>query len=78
MSSVQQGFNPSYGLHALRALPRSWQNGKGLTGFNPSYGLHALRAPTLQSNIKKNTSFNPSYGLHALRARATLAGVHYS
>ena len=39
------GFNPSYGLHALRAVntrqPACWAPGC----FNPSYGLHALRAP---------------------------------
>ena len=37
------GFNPSYGLHALRA---NHQNSvrRRRRSFNPSYGLHALRA----------------------------------
>ena len=43
-TGVEAGrFNPSYGLHALRAIRR-----QGMLefpwGFNPSYGLHALRA----------------------------------
>ena len=37
------GFNPSYGLHALRA-PTPCSHAKISWGFNPSYGLHALRA----------------------------------
>ena len=37
------GFNPSYGLHALRANQRGACISK-LGCFNPSYGLHALRA----------------------------------
>ncbi len=37
------GFNPSYGLHALRA-PLPWVMTVTGIGFNPSYGLHALRA----------------------------------
>ena len=36
-------FNPSYGLHALRAALRH-HDGALRRGFNPSYGLHALRA----------------------------------
>ncbi len=37
-------FNPSYGLHALRASRRAAALPAALYGFNPSYGLHALRA----------------------------------
>ncbi len=42
--SKTRGFNPSYGLHALRAsvIADRWP-GTGAS-FNPSYGLHALRA----------------------------------
>ncbi len=36
-------FNPSYGLHALRAL-RLGLRIRIMMRFNPSYGLHALRA----------------------------------
>ncbi len=37
-------FNPSYGLHALRA--EVWYTRfRRKNSFNPSYGLHALRAP---------------------------------
>ncbi len=36
-------FNPSYGLHALRATVDAAKVAKH-NGFNPSYGLHALRA----------------------------------
>ena len=47
LRNANLGFNPSYGLHALRAAGRhdaslaSWC-------FNPSYGLHALRAGRVQ------------------------------
>ena len=44
--SLGSGFNPSYGLHALRAWHRQ-KLVRSRQGFNPSYGLHALRA---QSN----------------------------
>ena len=36
-------FNPSYGLHALRAS-NGIKRHHSTPGFNPSYGLHALRA----------------------------------
>ncbi len=39
----QECFNPSYGLHALRAS-WEWVGTEPEPGFNPSYGLHALRA----------------------------------
>ncbi len=38
------GFNPSYGLHALRAYRTTCRRGVTCPRFNPSYGLHALRA----------------------------------
>ncbi len=64
----EYGFNPSYGLHALRAAQLSRPRQSNWYGFNPSYGLHALRAdPALRDPLEK-TCFNPSYGLHALRA----------
>ncbi len=62
-----QGFNPSYGLHALRAA-KSLPQDRILEGFNPSYGLHALRARHLGGTLRYVSGFNPSYGLHALRA----------
>ncbi len=37
-------FNPSYGLHALRAQSGLCTALDSLDSFNPSYGLHALRA----------------------------------
>ncbi len=37
-------FNPSYGLHALRAQNSSSAEMNSAASFNPSYGLHALRA----------------------------------
>ena len=37
-------FNPSYGLHALRAVAKRVRTQFADCGFNPSYGLHALRA----------------------------------
>ncbi len=61
------GFNPSYGLHALRAPDRVRGLLKVLS-FNPSYGLHALRARGETTAFRYRSSFNPSYGLHALRA----------
>ena len=50
-------FNPSYGLHALRA-PQYPSGVRSSTGFNPSYGLHALRAPLvkLRSTLIANRS----------------------
>ncbi len=39
-----RSFNPSYGLHALRAV-KCLRNCFKKSSFNPSYGLHALRAP---------------------------------
>ena len=66
-------FNPSYGLHALRAsfcVPSS----APLDSFNPSYGLHALRAYPDARVAVANARFNPSYGLHALRAEPGLPG----
>ena len=41
-------FNPSYGLHALRALMATTLYGVQVS-FNPSYGLHALRAFVMKS-----------------------------
>ncbi len=42
-SRVCTSFNPSYGLHALRAkMPTN--HFFAMFSFNPSYGLHALRA----------------------------------
>ncbi len=41
---VLPGFNPSYGLHALRAPTTPAAVSSEKSGFNPSYGLHALRA----------------------------------
>ncbi len=38
------GFNPSYGLHALRASQYCTICTIDSVRFNPSYGLHALRA----------------------------------
>ena len=65
-------FNPSYGLHALRALKNEDLQPLAKR-FNPSYGLHALRAAKyLQSTDQFEYSFNPSYGLHALRANMFL------
>ena len=63
------GFNPSYGLHALRAAEIK-RLGAEQDGFNPSYGLHALRAEFGVHFSCPSYGFNPSYGLHALRARA--------
>ncbi len=62
------GFNPSYGLHALRAQIMVTGKGSKTRGFNPSYGLHALRAGYLRLTATDSYRFNPSYGLHALRA----------
>ena len=42
--SQQYGFNPSYGLHALRATMNYLFVKATKSSFNPSYGLHALRA----------------------------------
>ncbi len=41
-------FNPSYGLHALRAFATTEQSAV-IQCFNPSYGLHALRASCLKA-----------------------------
>ena len=60
-------FNPSYGLHALRAV-RSFAGWRRNRSFNPSYGLHALRASSCCCRKFFLQCFNPSYGLHALRA----------
>ena len=60
-------FNPSYGLHALRALKNEDLQPLAKR-FNPSYGLHALRARISHGGMRTSTCFNPSYGLHALRA----------
>ncbi len=68
---VRSCFNPSYGLHALRATMRR-RHGLVKSCFNPSYGLHALRAHSPISKRRWFQSFNPSYGLHALRATACL------
>ena len=66
---VYDSFNPSYGLHALRA--DNWMKSLGaIFCFNPSYGLHALRALSHEATADRSAwGFNPSYGLHALRAR---------
>ncbi len=40
---VSSCFNPSYGLHALRAIIADAAM-RPRVSFNPSYGLHALRA----------------------------------
>ncbi len=62
------GFNPSYGLHALRAFG-SFSTCQTMARFNPSYGLHALRAHRCADRVAPEyPRFNPSYGLHALRA----------
>ena len=64
-------FNPSYGLHALRAQETArWD--KNEASFNPSYGLHALRAGIRRRQSRDSPGFNPSYGLHALRATNSL------
>ena len=49
--SLAACFNPSYGLHALRA-DNAGHTGSVCRGrcFNPSYGLHALRALTLEAD----------------------------
>ena len=47
---VHCGFNPSYGLHALRACALALAT-LALRGFNPSYGLHALRAKPIQLSV---------------------------
>ncbi len=60
-------FNPSYGLHALRARAASVAT-VPTPSFNPSYGLHALRATGEGGGGLADRRFNPSYGLHALRA----------
>ena len=60
-------FNPSYGLHALRARARLCKF-HACVSFNPSYGLHALRASFRFEYPADMSRFNPSYGLHALRA----------
>ncbi len=50
--SKGSSFNPSYGLHALRAHPLNQL--PNLTGsFNPSYGLHALRAGTMDVVLER-------------------------
>ena len=41
---IYKSFNPSYGLHALRAAAGNLPVSRGCRRFNPSYGLHALRA----------------------------------
>ncbi len=43
--SLNSSFNPSYGLHALRARVSAYCPSR-YQCFNPSYGLHALRAAT--------------------------------
>ncbi len=60
-------FNPSYGLHALRAALQP-SSPASQPRFNPSYGLHALRAALVHCLCTGYDGFNPSYGLHALRA----------
>ena len=50
-------FNPSYGLHALRALVRGRKRLPRKNSFNPSYGLHALRAGSLAKSISPTCSF---------------------
>ncbi len=77
MVGQRVGFNPSYGLHALRAGAR-WRS------------LQALPAELFQSLIwvacptgvvgrkayNLPLGFNPSYGLHALRACKSIVYPH--
>ncbi len=65
---IRCSFNPSYGLHALRAGLIKCYCTLTRECFNPSYGLHALRAGETESHSDRMSCFNPSYGLHALRA----------
>ncbi len=61
-------FNPSYGLHALRA----WQRSGRWLCLVLFQSLIWVACPTGSRNnmmsIRNSRSFNPSYGLHALRA----------
>ncbi len=50
---TELSFNPSYGLHALRA-ERLQRLQKRRWGFNPSYGLHALRAASPHTMRRHN------------------------
>ncbi len=65
---LSQSFNPSYGLHALRAnlFPYFYPN------FSQFQSLIWVACPTGQvmENLPEDLQegFNPSYGLHALRA----------
>ncbi len=57
-------FNPSYGLHALRA-ELGGAPGRSLVGarcFNPSYGLHALRAWQVTPNAQESKVSIPHMG----------------
>ena len=61
------GFNPSYGLHALRAESCPW----GAMRAQQFQSLIWVACPTgtRTGDTEMSTpSFNPSYGLHALRA----------
>ncbi len=68
MISLLNCFNPSYGLHALRAFDSSCFS-KILHVSIPHMGCmpYGLE-PDRVRGLLKVLSFNPSYGLHALRA----------
>ena len=65
-------FNPSYGLHALRAPLKSNAWAQSRTVSIPHMGCMPYGLRLGFDIIPSWDCFNPSYGLHALRAQVTL------
>ncbi len=61
-------FNPSYGLHALRATAAPTAGSLVLPVSIPHMGCMPYGRSKLLNSVLIMRSFNPSYGLHALRA----------
>ncbi len=65
--NLHSSFNPSYGLHALRALLVAEQS-YDLLAFQSLIWVACPTGNRFGMTSRSRYGFNPSYGLHALRA----------